>query len=162
MIMMSLHLKIILCSFFAAVTLEVAEPEVLVNEGDGVARVCARMIGMADFPIRATFTTDDDSAESPIDFDNSPRHIMFPAHSNTPQCVEIPLVDDGIVEFRETFDVTLTASAHYSRVRIGENNTAVVTIEDNDCRFKLIHSMCSENYSLSLSLSLSLSHTPSC
>ena len=107
------------------------------NEGDRVARVCARMIGMADFPIRAVFTTNDDSAESPIDFNNSPRQIEFPAHSNSPQCAEIPLVDDRIVEFRETFGVTLSASTHHSRVIIGENNTAVVTIEDNDCRLNI-------------------------
>ena len=125
---------------FAAVTLEVTEPEVLVNEGDGVARVCARMIGMADFPIRAVFTTTDDSAQSPSDFNNSPRGIEFPAHSDSPQCAEIPLNDDNIVEFRETFSVILLAGTHHSRVRIGENNTAVVTIEDNDCRFKLLHS----------------------
>ena len=124
-----------LCVHFTAVTLEVTEPEVLMNEGDGVARVCARMIGMADFPIHAVFTTDDDSAESPIDFNNTLRQIMFPAHSNSPQCAEILVTDDGIVEFRETFSVTLSASTHHSKVIIGENNIAVVTIEDNDCRF---------------------------
>lgn len=125
-------------SLFAAVTLEMSEPEVFVNEGDGVARVCARMIGTADFPIRAMFTTTDDSAHSPADFNNSPRQIEFPAHSTSPQCAEMPIIDDDIVEFRETFGVMLSAVTRHSRVRVGENNTADVTIEDNDCRFKII------------------------
>ena len=114
------------------------EPEVLVNEGDGVARVCARMIGMADFPIRARFTTADDSAQSPDDFNNSPHQIEFPVRSNSPQCADIPLIDDNIVEFRESFDVILSTVTSRSRVRIGENSTASVTIEDNDCKVQTI------------------------
>ena len=119
-------------------TLEVTEPEVLVNEGDGVARVCARMIGMADFPISARFTIADDSAQSPDDFNSSPHQIVFPARSSSPQCADIPLVDDNIVEFREYFDVILSTVTPHIRVRIGENNTATVTIEDNDCKVQTI------------------------
>ena len=119
----------------AAVTLEVAESEVLVNEGDAVARVCARMIGSADFAIRAIFTTTDDTAESPNDYNPSPLQIEFPAHSSSLQCADFPLVDDNVVEDMETFNVTLSIGTRHSRVRIGENNTVVVTIEDNDCKY---------------------------
>lgn len=119
--------------------MEVTESEVVVNEGDRVARICARMIGMADFPIRGTFTALDITAESPDDYNSDSRQIEFPVHGNSPQCAEFPLVDDDIVEFREMFTVVLSASTRHNRVKIGENSTVDVTIEDNDCRFKCIH-----------------------
>ena len=146
-----------LFTFFPAVTLEVAESEVSVNEGDRVARVCARMIGLADFAISAIFTTTDDSAESPDDYDHSQREIVFPADSSTPQCAEFSLVDDNVVEFMEKFNVTLSVGTRHARVRIGESDTVVVTIDDNDCKFRYRRSMNNIiNNPLSLSLSLSL------
>lgn len=120
---------------YTVVTLEMEELEVEVNEGDGVARVCASMLGSADFPIRAVFTTSPDSAISPDDYNPEPVEIEFPANDNSPQCADIRIEDDRVLEYTETFYVSLgLSSPHHDRIELGNASVAVVTITDNDCK----------------------------
>ena len=124
---------------YAAVTLEVDGSEVVADEGDGFVRVCARMLGQADYLIHAVFTASDDSAVFPHDYGRVARVIEFPAFDDSPQCAEFPIVDDNVVEYSETFSVMLSVSEpdpSMGRVVVGDNNTAVVTIIDNDCKSK--------------------------
>ena len=112
-----------------------AESELEVNEGEGVARVCATMLGSADFSIYAVFTMTADSAFSPDDYNPSQREVLFPARNNSRRCAEIPIVDDSVLEYREAFNVTLSISnPHHERVKLGPSSTAVVSIVDNDCK----------------------------
>ena len=110
-----------------------------VNEGEGVTRICATMLGSADFPIRAVFTMTADSAISPGDYNPHQREVVFPAHDNSRRCAEIPIVDDNVLEYMEAFNVTLSiGSPQYERVKVGESDTAVVSIVDNDCKLRYL------------------------
>ena len=111
------------------------ELAVEVREGDRVARVCATMQGSADFPISAVFMTTADSAVSPGDYNSTPIEVEFPARDSSPRCADVPIVDDQILEYTESFNVSLALSSpQHERIELGNTTVTVVTIIDNDCK----------------------------
>lgn len=104
------------------------------------AHICARMLGRADFVISGSFQTlvVPDSAQEGMDFVASLQNIMFPATSAEPQCVNIPTVDDSIVEGREEFKAELAIDeADNAKIILGAQSTATIAIEDDDCEFRV-------------------------
>ncbi len=111
---------------------------VSVTEGEAV-RVCARMLGMADFPISASFQPRPvaDSAVGGVDYVSSEHLLVFPALSQGFQCVEVQSLEDMVVETDEVFEVELVTASHplNSKIALGGSSTVTVTILDNDCEF---------------------------
>lgn len=120
------------------VLVDEASRNVSVTEGEAV-RICARMLGRADFSIPASFQPQaiPDSAEGGVDFVTMQKQISFPAKT-TLQCVDILTIDNSIVERREEFEVELSITERSDmKVTLGSNSTVVVTIVDNDCKFRI-------------------------
>ena len=116
------------------VVVDEASISVSVTEGESV-RVCARMLGTADFPIQASFRPRPiaDSAIAGVDFDGSEQLLEFPALSTELQCMEVRSLDDTIVERAEQFEVQLNVEHPDTRVALGNSSTVTITIIDNDC-----------------------------
>ena len=68
------------------------------------------------------------------DFDFVPQIITFPRDEDT-ITVQIMLNDDMILEEKETFAVTLNVTGNVKDVMVGNRNTVMVTIEDNDGKY---------------------------
>ena len=62
-----------------------------------------------------------------IDYTEVTTDVTFPPMSQLPRCVDIPIIDDVILEENEVFLVQLSSSAATIAV-----DTATVTIIDND------------------------------
>lgn len=110
---------------------------VSVTEGEAV-RVCARMLGMADFAIPASFHPHPvaDSALGGVDYVTAERSLEFPALSDELQCVDIQSLDDTVVETNEVFEVQLAIGERPDmKIALGARSTVTVTIVDNDCEF---------------------------
>ena len=106
-----------------------------VTEGEAI-HVCARMIGRADFVVNASFRPMPaaGSALVGVDYVGSEQEFQFPANGIVPICVEIPTLEDSIVEREEVFEVELTISQHEDmKIVLEENATLTATIVDNDC-----------------------------
>lgn len=73
-------------------------------------------------------TLADNTATSPDDYDNTPFTVTFAANE-TIAVVQIPIIDDSLVEADETIDLTVIS---VDNALIGVQNTAQVTIIDND------------------------------
>lgn len=113
-----------------------ASRNISVTEGESV-RICAQMLGRADFPISASFQPQalPGSAEGDVDFSTTEQPLDFPALS-TQECVTIHTIDDSIVEGGEEFLVELAIAGHHdTRVQLGASSIVTVTIVDNDCEF---------------------------
>ena len=107
-----------------------------VGEEKGKVRVCVTMLGRADFPIHTFFTTSSDTAHSPGDFTHQTEaEVVFPALDNSPQCVEIPIVNDNVLEYRESFFARLSVgSQHDDKVQLGNSTLTEIIIIDDDCK----------------------------
>ena len=126
-----------MCSCLADVSIVVDEAfrNVTVTEG-GAVRICARILGRADFIIPASFQPSVLPASASVgqDFSNDALHFQFPANSAALQCIEVQTVDDNVVEGSEAFQVHLAmAESRNAKVALGLHVTAHVTIIDNDC-----------------------------
>lgn len=106
------------------------------TEGEAV-RVCAQTIGRADFVIPASFEPHaalPESAQPGEDFPTNLYTFELPASSAAIQCVEVQATDDNVVERSEVFQVLLAiGDTGNSRVALGDDTTATITITDNDC-----------------------------
>lgn len=70
------------------------------------------------------------------DFTTTPQTVVFPIGSvpgQPPQCIDIPITDDVLVELLESFSVTATSTDPNVEFSPG-GNQAVVTITDNDSK----------------------------
>lgn len=113
---------------------------VSVTEGES-GRVCARLLGVADFDIPATFHTRPiaDSAIAGTDYMTSEQSLVFPAMTEQLQCVEVQSLDDSVVERNEPFEVELViAEQPDMKIALGASTTITVTILDNDCEFHVM------------------------
>ena len=68
------------------------------------------------------------------DFDISPQFITFPGDKDTLP-VQVLLTDDGILEEKESFIVTLNVTGNVKEVIVGKQDSVMVTIEDNDGKY---------------------------
>ena len=58
--------------------------------------------------------------------------LEFPMGAVIAQCITIPITDDTIVEAHETFTVILTVNTNTAGVRVGNAETTVTILNDND------------------------------
>ena len=119
--------------FLIGITIGVEAPTLTVNEGSRTIKVCATPTDEVTLERIVTFTlsTEDDKATSddPRDFVAMTNSQLKLDMSQSRDCADVTIVDDGIVEDPESFRVI--ASSSDSKVNIG-NSTTVVLIEDND------------------------------
>ena len=62
-----------------------------------------------------------------VDFDNTPRDLMFPA-GETSSCVAVDIFSDSIIEIEERFKVIIINVS--GNIIIPDNDSTVVTITD--------------------------------
>ncbi|MBE9097790.1 Calx-beta domain-containing protein, partial [Tychonema sp. LEGE 07203] len=112
-------------------TLQFSAPTFRIREdGTAVAAVTVNRTGDRTAAVSATVNLADGTAVAPDDYGNSPIVVNFAAGDNTPKTIEIPVVDDTLVERNETVNLSLANPT--GGARIGAQSTATMTIVDND------------------------------
>ncbi|HEX2832628.1 MAG TPA: Calx-beta domain-containing protein [Thermoanaerobaculia bacterium] len=101
-------------------TLSISIEDVDVNERDAKAVFTIRLNAAAPQATHVTYATSDESAKSGADYLGASGAITFAA-GETRQTIEVPLVDDAVVEADETFAVVLST---------GTRGTAVIHDDD--------------------------------
>ena len=102
-----------------------------VNEdGTPIASVTVTRTGSTAGAVSGTVSLADGTAIAPGDYANTPIAVNFAAGDNTPKIVNIPIVNDTLVEGNET--VNLTLGSPTGNTTIGTQNTATLAIVDND------------------------------
>ncbi|MGA9379058.1 MAG: Calx-beta domain-containing protein, partial [Phormidium sp.] len=111
-------------------TLQFSNPEYVVRE-DGTAILAVTVVrnGDASGAVSATVNLSNGTATTPADYNNTPITVNLAA-GVTSQVVNIPIVDDTLVEPEETVNLALVSPT--GGAIIGAQNTAVLTILDND------------------------------
>ncbi|MBW4497921.1 MAG: hypothetical protein KME26_33655 [Oscillatoria princeps RMCB-10] len=109
--------------------LQFSAPTFSGTEGAPVAQVTVTRTGVLDNAVSATIALTNGTAISPGDYSSTPIQVNFAA-GETSQTVAIPIVDDASVEAAETVNLTLTNPT--GGAAIGQQNTATLTIADND------------------------------
>ncbi|MEA5536013.1 Calx-beta domain-containing protein [Crocosphaera sp. XPORK-15E] len=101
-----------------------------VNEnGNPVIAVTVNRTGGSDGSVSATINLTDGTATRPADYSNTSVNVTF-ANGETSKIVTIPVVNDALNESNETINLTLTSPTNGAT--IGTQNTATLTIIDND------------------------------
>jgi Ca2+-binding RTX toxin-like protein len=100
-----------------------------VNEADGTASITLIRSGNLSAAVTATLTPSNGTATAPADYSNTPITVNFAA-GQTSQTITIPIVDDNLFESNET--VNLTLSNPTGGAILGPQQTAILTIVDND------------------------------
>lgn len=99
------------------------------EDGTTMAVVTVTRTGGSDGAVSVSVTSADGTATAPEDYDNTPILVSF-ASGETNQTVNIPIVDDSLLEGNET--VNLSLSNPTGGATLGSQNTATLTIVDND------------------------------
>jgi Ca2+-binding RTX toxin-like protein len=99
-----------------------------VNE-NGTASITLVRNGNVDAEVSATVTLSNGTATATADYTNTPIAVTF-AVGETSQTITVPIVDDSKFELNETINLALTNLS--SGVALGTQNTATLTIVDND------------------------------
>ncbi len=111
-------------------TLEFSNASFLVNEnGTPLAAVTVNRTGGTSGAVSATIALSDGSAIAGQDYNNAPITVSF-ASGETTQTVNIPIIDDALVEVSETLNLALTNPT--GGAAIGDRNTATLTIARSD------------------------------
>ncbi|NJM61578.1 MAG: hypothetical protein HC849_17450 [Oscillatoriales cyanobacterium RU_3_3] len=120
-----------------------SNPEFSVKEdGSAIAPVKIDRANGSDGTVNTTITLTDDTATSVADYNNTPIAVSF-ADGETSKTVEIPIVDDTEVESNETIQLSLSNPSNGAT--IGTNNSATLTIADNDTFTAPVNSQGSTN-----------------
>ncbi|WP_287630137.1 MULTISPECIES: Calx-beta domain-containing protein [unclassified Microcystis] len=107
-----------------------SSPSYSINEnGSIIAAVTINRTGGSFGEVSVTLTPSNGSAIAPNDYNNTPITVTF-ANGETSKTVTIPIVDDTIYEPTET--VNLTISNPTGGATLGTQQTATLTIIDND------------------------------
>ncbi|MFM6339292.1 MAG: Calx-beta domain-containing protein, partial [Dolichospermum sp.] len=107
-----------------------SSPTYSFNEnGNIVAAVTINRTGGSFGEVSVILTPSNGSAIAPSDYTNTPITVTF-ANGETSKTVTIPIVDDSIYEPTET--VNLTLSNPTGGATLGTQQTAILTIIDND------------------------------
>jgi Calx-beta domain len=102
-----------------------------VNEdGTPITTVTVTRTGSSAGAVSGTVSLADGTAIAPGDYANTPIAVNFAAGDTTPKTVDIPIVNDTLVEGNET--VSLTLGSPTGNTTIGTQSTATVNIVDND------------------------------
>ena len=99
------------------------------SESSGTASVSVELSNPFNQEIVLNYSTSDDTAEAASDYTASTGTITF-APSETTKSISLDIIDDGIFEVDEIFDVNFTLGA----TSLGNlvNDTASITISDDD------------------------------
>ncbi|MEG3916398.1 Calx-beta domain-containing protein [Microcoleus sp. w2-18bC1] len=120
-----------------------SNPEFSIKEdGSAIAPVKIDRAKGSDGIVNTTITLTDDTATSPADYNNTSITVSF-ADGETSKNVEIPIIDDTEVESNETLQLSLNNPSNGAT--IGINNTATLTIADNDTFTTPVNSQGSPN-----------------
>ncbi|MFB2879204.1 Calx-beta domain-containing protein [Floridanema aerugineum] len=112
-------------------TLQFSNPEYVVREdGTPVLAVTVVRSGDSSGAVSATVNLSNGTATAPADYNNTPIAVNFAAGDTTPKVITIPIVNDTLVEADETVNLSLVSPT--GGAIIGTQNTAVLTILDND------------------------------
>ncbi|MEG4348172.1 DUF4347 domain-containing protein [Microcoleus sp. LAD1_D3] len=120
-----------------------SNPEFSIKEdGSAIAPLKIDRANGSDGIVNTTITLTDDTATSPADYNNTSITVSF-ADGETSKNVEIPIIDDTEVESNETIQLSLSNPSNGAT--IGINNTATLTIADNDTFSTPVNSQGSKN-----------------
>ena len=99
------------------------------SESSGTASISVELSNPFNQEIVLNYSTSDDTAEAASDYTASTGTITF-APSETTKTISLNIIDDGIFEVDETFDVNFTLGA----TSLGNllNDTVSITINDDD------------------------------
>ncbi|MFM6550077.1 MAG: Calx-beta domain-containing protein, partial [Microcystis panniformis] len=101
-----------------------------INEnGTPVTAVTVTRTGGSSGIVSATLNLTNGTPTAPFDYQNTPITVNF-ADGEITKTVNIPIVNDNLIEGNETVNLTLTNSTNGAT--IGTQNTATLTIVDND------------------------------
>ncbi|PIF00824.1 MAG: hypothetical protein CR994_04015 [Maribacter sp.] len=104
--------------------------DVFVNEEDGTATFTVTLNGNVLLGTTVNYQTSDNTAVSGDDYTTVSGAVTFGSGNNQTRTINIPLIDDGVLESTETFFVDLYNSTN-SFVPITDNR-GIATIEDDD------------------------------
>ncbi len=110
--------------------LEFSSPTLSVAEDGGAAQLVVNRGGSSVGTATVDYATSDGTATQVGDYTIKLGTLTF-ADGETSKILEVPIVDDVLVEGSENFTVTLS-NATGTNVHLGVNTTATVTITDND------------------------------
>ena len=111
-------------------TLAFNDTEYSINEdGTPIAAVTVNRTDGSDGAVGVPLTLSDLTAKAPDDYNSTPMVVNF-AHGETSKTVTIPVVNDTEIESSETIKLTLGNPT--GGAAIGDPNTAVVAIADDD------------------------------
>ncbi len=114
------------------VFLQFSSPTFSVREdGTPIAQVTVTRTGSNLGTVSATVNLANGTATAPADYSNNPIQVTFNPGQTT-QVINIPIVDDNLIEGNETVNLSLTNPTGTSRVSLGAQSTATLTIVDND------------------------------
>jgi hypothetical protein len=99
------------------------------EDGTPVVAVTVNRTGGSDGAVSATISLTDGTATRPDDYINTSVTVDF-ANGETSKVVTIPIVNDGVFEPNETINLTLNNPTNGAT--LGSQNTATLTIIDND------------------------------
>ncbi len=100
-----------------------------VEDATPIQPVQVQRIGFTDIPTGVTIGLSDGTTTAPVDYDPTPISVDF-APGETLQTVELPLVDDEIIEPDETINLALLNPT--GEATLTQPTTAVFTLVDND------------------------------
>ncbi|MFB2836041.1 Calx-beta domain-containing protein [Floridanema evergladense] len=111
-------------------TIQFSNPQYVVNE-DGTAILAVTVVRSGDTSgaVSATVNLSNGTATTPADYNNTPINVNF-APGVTSQVVNVPIVDDTLVEPTETVNLALVNPT--GGAIVGTQNTAILNIIDND------------------------------
>jgi len=114
----------------AAGTLDFSAPSFSINEdGTAVAAVTVSCSSGTAGAVSATVTLTNGTATAPEDYNNAPIIVSF-ADGETSKIVSVPIINDTLVEGKETLNLVLGSAT--GGAAIGTQNTAVLEVVDND------------------------------
>ena len=120
-----INMDVVVSEQAPAPTLSIAD--VTVGEGDGTATLTITGDSAPSSDITVEFATTDSTATGGADYVATSGTATIPVGS-TSVTIDIPIIDDIVDEFAETFTVTLTDPSNAAIA----DGTATVTIVDND------------------------------
>lgn len=90
-----------------------------VSERDAMVMVCVELYAPVEAVVTVQLATDDHTALHSVDFSDTYVELVFEAYGNISECVEIPIIDNDILEYDEEFLVYIFDS---DRARVVEHD----------------------------------------
>ena len=117
----------------APIQVSFSEASYQVNEGDGSISITVSLSSMVALPVTINFSTASNTATAGDDFSEVSGQLEF-TYGEISKNIVIPIIDDDIWEWLETFTIELTTPQN---ALLGSNYLAVITIHDNEETFFL-------------------------